>query len=263
MKDIQQPNKEVAMKKTTSALILFTVVLALFSRPVLAADKKEESPPPPTTAQAASDAGEEVDVSKITEKYWAQGKDTELGVVQNRKYTSASRLELGAFLGTVSSDPFLSVKNYGVSLGYHFNQYISVHALWWKASVSSSDALKTFESETNSTVNTNKPKFFYGGQVNYNFLYGKASLFGNMIIYVDLFVLGGLGVTDTESGKNLTPFVGLGQKIHLNKFMNLDLQYRIMNYNETILSKTVNPGSKVGERSNNTDAITLGVSFLF
>jgi len=217
----------------------------------------------PAPQAPASEAGEEVDVSKITQKYWAQGKDTELGVVQNRKYTSAHQLELDAFAGTVSSDPFLSVKNYGFSLGYHFDQYLSLHAIWWKASVAPSDALKTFESETHSTVDTNKPKFFYGGQLNYNFLYGKASLFGDVIIYVDLYVLGGLGVTETESGNNLTPFVGIGQKIHLNQFMVLNLDYRIMHYTETILNKVTNPGTVKGERSNNSDVITLGVGFLF
>lgn len=245
--------------KNTKNLPLLLLALFCLNQAALAAE------PAKTEAPAAdNDAGEVVDVSKITEKYWAQGKESELGVVQNRKYTSANKLELGLLAGTVSTDPFLAVKSYGLSLGYHFNQYISVHAIGWKASVDKSDALKTFETETNSTVNTNKPKFFYGAQANYNFLYGKASLFGKMIIYVDLFVLGGLGMTQTESGDNLTPFVGIGQKIHLNQFMVLNLDYRIMRYHETILSKKpTSLGQKVGERDNSTDAVTLGVSFLF
>jgi outer membrane beta-barrel protein len=242
--------------KNAMLLTLAIMMTGMLSTHALAAE-------PAAASEAEQDAGESVDVSKITEKYWAQGKESELGVVQNRKYTSANRIEVGLLAGTVSSDPFLSVKSYGLSLGYHFNQYVSLHAIGWKASVSNSDALNTFETETHSTVNTNKPKFFYGGQANYNFLYGKASLFGKMIIYVDLFVLGGIGVTQTESGNNLTPFVGIGQKIHLNQFMVLNLDYRMMNYKETILSKTTNPGSKVGERSNQSDAVTLGVSFLF
>lgn len=245
--------------------VLSLVLLSLFIGSTTYAAGPAASPPPSATADNSAEAGESVDVSKITEKYWAQGKETELGVVQNRKYTSAGKIELEGFFGTLSSDPFLSVHHYGGSLGYHFNQYFSLHAIAWKASASGSDALSTFQALPGSPiVNTNMPKGFYGLQGNYNFLYGKASLFGKVIIYVDLFVLGGMGVTDTESGKNVTPFFGLGQKIHLNKFLALTLDYRIMRYNETILSKqTATAGQFVSERSNTTDAVTLGLSLFY
>src|SRR6185369_15382523 len=78
---------------------------------------KPEASPPPVVA------GEEVDVTKVTEKYWAQGKDSELGVVQNRKYSNEHRIELDLIGGTVSTDPFLSVHHFGGTLGYHFTQY--------------------------------------------------------------------------------------------------------------------------------------------
>src|ERR1035437_7106597 len=78
-------------------------------------------------------AQEEVDLTKITEKYWAEGKETELGVVQNRKYTTAKKIELGLLLGTISTDPFLSVHHIGGSVGYHFSPYTSVHLTSWKA----------------------------------------------------------------------------------------------------------------------------------
>ena len=207
-------------------------------------------------------AQEEVDLSKITEKYWAEGKDTELGVVQNRKYTTAKKIELGLLFGTISTDPFLTVHHIGGSLGYHFNPYTSVHFTAWRSLVTSSDALKTFEAETSATVNTNKPQFYYGTEVKQNFLYGKASILGKMIIYVDIFVLAGVGITQTESGNYLTPSLGIGQKIYLNERMSINLDYRIMRYNETILSK--NPaslGKPVGERGNTTDAVSLGLSF--
>ena len=205
--------------------------------------------------------GEAIDVSKITEKYWAQGKDTELGVVQNRKYTSEHRFEFDLFTGTVSTDPFLSVHHYGGSIGYYFTQYFSLHATAWKDSVSNSDAYNSFKAQTaNASVDLNRPKSFYGLELNENFLYGKASLMGNAIIYVDIFALGGAGFTDTESGKNFTSFLGLGQKIHLNQTMALNLDYRIMFFNEIIPSLTGGPGH---ERSNTTDVVTLGLCFFY
>lgn len=207
---------------------------------------------------------EPIDIHQLTEKYWAEGKESELGVVQNRKYTTAKRIETALFFGTISTDPFLSVHSLGFSAGYHFNQYTSVHMIGWKNFIGPSDALKTFESETGSTVNTNHPTSYFGTEVRQNFLYGKASLFGNAIIYVDLYVLAGMGVTITESGSNFTPSLGLGQKIYLNQLMSLNLDYRIMTYGETILSK--NPatrGNKVGERNNSSDAVMIGLSFYF
>ncbi len=239
------------MKLVVSTLLL----LAIFSSNTLAA---ETNAPKASPTPAAED--ETVDVSKVTEKYWAQGKDTELGVVQNRKYTSAHRLELDLLTGSVSTDPFLNVHHFGVSLGYYFTQYFSLHAIAWKDSVSFSDAYNSFKAQTaNAVLDTNRPKGFYGLELNQNFLYGKASLFGAAIIYVDIFALGGLGMTDTDSGKNLTPFLGLGQKIHLNQTMALHLDYRIMQFNETIPSST----GVSHDRTNTTDVVTLGLCFFY
>lgn len=231
-----------------------------------AKDSAGKAEKPKAEAAPSLEAGEAVDVSKITEKYWAQGKETELGVVQNRKFTSSNKFEISLLGGFISSDPFLSVQHYGGSIGYHFNPYLSVHAIGWKASVSDSSAYASFRTETNGTgiINTNEPRAFYGVQTNYNFLYGKASLLGQMIIYVDLFLLGGMGATETQSGTYVTPFVGLGQKIHLANFLALNFDYRLMWYGEDIRSKKPSTlGQKVGERTNTSDAVTIGLSFFY
>jgi outer membrane beta-barrel protein len=232
-------------------LVLVLSIILRFE--AFALENKEQTSP--------SAEGEAIYVSKVAEKYWAQGKDTELGVVQNRKYTSAHRFELDIFTGSVSTDPFLSVHQYGGSLGYHFNQYLSAHAIAWRSIVSNSDAYTSFKAQTsNASVDLNRPKGFYGLQLNENFLYGKASLFGSAIIYVDIFALGGVGITDTESGKNFTAFIGLGQKIHLNQTLALHLDYRIMKFNETIPSVSGKAGN---DRSNTTDVVTLGLCFFY
>lgn len=257
---------------------LFLTALCLSASVAQAAKKPKASDPPaaataptgaaaPTGPAVNAEEGEQVDVSKITEKYWAQGKETELGVVQNRKFTSANRFELEGFLGTMNTDPFLSVRRYGLSLGYHLNQYVSIHGIFWRAVAEKSDALVRFEHDlAATTVDTNMPQMFYGLQTNYNILYGKASLFGSLIIYVDVFALGGIGFSETETGTYFTPFIGLGQKIHLNKFMALTLDYRLMFFNEDIRKKT--RGSNVlgaieASRANTSDAVTLGLSFFY
>ena len=136
--------------------------------------------------QAFADPQESVDVSSVQEKYWNQGEENEIGVVQNRKYSSDHKFELGTFTGTISSDPFLDVHPYGLSLGYHFDSIWSVHVRGWKNSVGPSDALIAFQQKTGATVDTNNPKSFWGAEINANILYGKLSLLGAMIIYNDL-----------------------------------------------------------------------------
>lgn len=250
--------------KGTIGLIGLTL---FFSSQSFAQTKKAQ----PRTQKPSADSSdpslsgdEAVDVSRIQEKYWAQGKETELGVVQNRKYTSSRKFEFSVLGGLISSDPFLDTYSYGGSLGYNFNQYLGLHLIGWKTSVGPSEALSTLRAQTNTNANTNETKGFYGIQLTNNFLYGKLSLLGSSIIYVDLFVLGGAGVTLTENGNYFTPFLGIGQKIHLTKLLALHLDYRIMIYKETIKSKNQDRlGEVLGDRTNTTDAVVLGLSFQF
>jgi outer membrane beta-barrel protein len=255
------------------SLPLLMIMMLVFSNSVWAAKKKSTPTASPTGNSSASapaeesiadTAGEAIDVSKVSEKYWAQGKESELGVVQNRKYNNDGRLELGVFGGLISSDPFLKVNHFGGRIGYHLNSIWSFYALGWTTKVKGSDAfIKYNEVADAPKISTNEPRSFIGGEVDTNLLYGKLSVLGSMIIYVDVFLLGGAGVTKTETGSYFTPFIGLGQKIFLSQHFSLQLDYRIMQYNETIKSKVAaNAGTVLGTRSNTTDAISLGLSFI-
>jgi outer membrane beta-barrel protein len=233
--------------------IILLIAFTLYSL-TLSKDAFAQGTPTP------SNSGEAADVSKVTEKYWAEGKESELGVVQNRRYSNEGHIELDLLTGSISSDPFLSTSSYGGSIGYHLTPNLSLHAIAWKASADDSDAYRQLRVEAPSAdLYRNRPRGFYGLQVNENLLYGKASLFGKMIIYVDLFILGGAGMTSTDTGSNFTPFVGLGQKIHLNSFAVLHLDYRIMRYAESVK----NSGGLVRERANVTDAVSLGLGLQF
>lgn len=215
----------------------------------------------PTSSQ--KDVGESVEVEKIKEKYWAKGSEAEMGVIQSRLYSNAKKVELGVLGGVISSDPFLSTKHLGGSVGYYFSDYFALHAIGWKSYASGSEALKSFEKEAGFTANTNQAQSFYGLQASGDFLYGKLSLLGQMIIYFDLHVRGGLGRTQTESGNYLTPFIGLGPQIHLSKRVSLSFDYRLMRYQENIVGKApdANYGKTVGNRVNLTDVISFGLTF--
>lgn len=212
---------------------------------------------------AAPAAAERVNVDSIKEKYWARGNEAELGVVQNRIYTKAKLFELGVLGGIQISDPFLSTKQFGLSLGYHFTEFVAVHAFAWKSWSSPSAALDTMRSR-GQEANINPIEAYYGAELAGSILYGKLSLMGKAIIHYDMHLLGGLGITKTESGACLTPHVGLGQQIYLSKRTSLKIDYRMMAYNEKILEKVVTPllYREQGSRMNYTNAITFGISIL-
>lgn len=208
------------------------------------------------------------DVENIREKYWAHGEEEDVGVVQNRLYTKKSKVEVQPFLGLISSDPFLSVKSLGATIGYHLSEDFSLNVVGWKHSVQDSDAMDRLQKDITigvpSSANTNEPKWFLGSELAYSPLYGKLSLAGSAIIYYDAHLLGGVGMTNTETGKYVTPFIGVGQQIYLSQSVAIRLDYRLMHYKEKIPEKikSGSVGDIIGERSNWTNSITLGVSFL-
>lgn len=220
-------------------------------------------------APAASDAGaagpEKVDVDMIKRKYWARGKTAEMGVVQNRLYSKKQRFHLGLQGGIGYSDPFLQIYNVGSSLGYFFDETFGVALIGWKYLVSDSSALTRFKEEKKGEINLNRPNWFLGAELNYSVLYGKLSLLGKKIIYYDMHLSGGGGVTDTYSGKYPTGHLGVGQRFFVSKSISIRVDYRLMYFREKIVEQTVSTslGNVIGTRANWNNQITLGFDFSF
>lgn len=221
----------------------------------------------PSPGASQAEQTERVEVDNIKEKYWARGEQSELGVVQNRLYSKENKIELGTFGGLISSDPFLSTKNVGFSLGFHFSEYLAVHALAWKAFTSPSSALTTFEDKVHATTNNNPPRSYYGIEGSASMIYGKLSLLGKSILYYDMHVMAGVGSTNTDTSKRFgnyfTPHIGIGQQVFLSNYMCMRIDYRLMEYREHLTEKNITPklGEDVGVRTNWTHAVTMGVTF--
>jgi outer membrane beta-barrel protein len=227
------------------------------------AEEQKETKPAADSAKAEPDL-EQVNVDNIKERYWARGNETELGVVQNRAYSKTGKVEFGLLGGVDFSDPFLTLKHLGLDAGYHLSEYISLHILYWKYFVGNSDAELTFEQYSGATANTNKPSYYLGTELDGSMLYGKLSVLGQSIIYYDLHLLGGLGLTNTESGTYFTPHLGVGQRFYLSKILSLRVDYRLDYFRETIFEKQIvtKLGQSVGQRDNFTNTITLGLSLM-
>jgi outer membrane beta-barrel protein len=216
---------------------------------------------PPVDPNAAA----KISVDAMKEKYWEKTTDVELRVVQNRRYTQYKKFDLQFFGGTISTDPFLAVKNIGGSIGYHFNDYFALRVLGFKDIVGNSSATTVLEEQNSQTPNTNEPKYFIGGEADFVPLYGKFSLLGNAIVYVDTHLDFGMGTTSTETGHDATPFAGLGEQFYLNRFSSLYIDYRLMYYRETLGEKGTGAGlpalgTPIGNRASWNDVITVGIS---
>jgi outer membrane beta-barrel protein len=265
--------------KKNSTLLITTMMLLGTSAALAAPPKKPKSPesggptlvPRPGSPleegqlTAPGEAGaEEVDVSGIKQKYWARGEENELGVVQNRLYSKAKRVELSAFYALPSSDPFLAMTSYGGSLSYHFNEYFSLSGIGWKYNVRDSTAQQAFVTSVGARSNSNPPTRYFGLEGNASLLYGKLSFIGRKIIYYDLAFSAGLGQTGTLNGDYLTPSVGVGQRFYITQRLSLRIDYRLHSFKEDIIDRTTISrfNQKIGERTNNTSTIFFGLSFL-
>jgi outer membrane beta-barrel protein len=246
----------------------------LTSSPALGADADRSSSggssAAPNSLDAVGSEAERLNIENIKQKYWARGDESELGVVQNRMYTKARKFELGVYAGVIATDPFLSVYSLNASLGYHFNEYLSVAVFGTKDWATPSSALvflrNPYPNGAGSDTSTNEPKWFVGAEAMASVLYGKLSLVGKAIIHYDFHFLGGLGVTNTESGKYFTPSFGVGQQFYITRWMTLRTDYRLMIFNETILQKVGSPsspvGTPIGSRTNFSNSVSVGLSFL-
>lgn len=261
-----------------TALFLFSlsVTLSLPTRGFTAekkAEKKKAEAPAVGGSADPNQAGEMLEVEKVKEKYWAQGQDSKMGVVQNRLFSKEHKFALGILGGTSIADPFLAIKNYGLTVGYHFNEFVGVSLVGWKNKVGSSSALKTAE-EQGKDQNTVDPNWFAGGEVLGSVMYGKLSLLGARIIYYDMHLSLGAGMTSFErfkaSGKSgsatsITGIWGIGQRFYVTQGLSLRLDYRNQIYKETIREKviTANLGDDIGDRTVFAHTINASLDFMF
>jgi outer membrane beta-barrel protein len=219
---------------------------------------------PAPSGRALKRGNETQELEKVKKRYWAAGEEAEIGVVQNRTYAKSEKFELGVFGGLTINDPFLNTKTAGIDIGYNVTEYFGLHAVGWKSFVSPSSALVTFEREKAATANTNLPKSYLGLEALGSVFYGKLSVLGAKIIYYDLHLAGGAGVTETENGNYLTPGIGIGQRFYANKWFSVRIDYRLQFYKEDVKQKTIvtQIGQTIGQRNVFSNTITVGLQFL-
>jgi outer membrane beta-barrel protein len=240
------------------------IFVALSLAPALAgADEQKPMSAPQTQGNGQ---GERLDVDKIRRNYWNRGEENDTRVVQNRMYSTSHKFEFGIFGASLSGDPFLTSKSLGVSLGYHFTEYLGLFGNYWTTFTTGSSAEDFLEQSQHIAANTNMPRNYKGGEVMWSPVYGKLSLLGEIIIHYDMHVLGGLGMTGNETANQFTISGGIGQQVYVNRWMSIRFDYRLMRFDEDLVGKDPNKPASFGKvlltRTNYTDVFALGLDFL-
>ena len=202
---------------------------------------------------------ERIDVQSMKRRYWTVGNEDLMDVVQNRLYTKKGRLETALRYGFWSDDAFQDQKSLGLSLGYHFNEFFSLHGFYNTISASNSQAFSAAAiAAPAATPYVNPAKSVMGLEGRASLLYGKLSVLGKSILYYDFNIAAGLSQHKTNLGTSTGYFAGFGQQFYVNRNLFVTFDYRLLMHTDGFTK----PGTPT--RSLTTTWIQVGVgAFLF
>ncbi len=233
-----------------------------------AASANEGSLRPATSdADEAGTLPERIDVQSMKRRYWTVGNEDLMDVVQNRRYTKKGRLETTLKYGFFSDDAFQKQRSMGLSVGYHLNEFFSVHGFYSSISASNNqaytaagDATERNGARINPDVNPSSSVM--GAEARASLIYGKLSFLGKKIIYYDLNLAGGLSQHKARVGSSIGYFAGLGQQFFINKTVFISLDYRMLFHTDKFPSGANSALDRT--RAMTTNWIQVGIgAFLF
>ena len=263
-------NRKISSLSLGSIIGIFLTFASAFG----AQPAQQPNPTAPTTpdnlklqTSDTDEAGtlpERIDVQSMKRRYWTVGNEDLMDVVQNRRYTKKGRWEIGIRYGFWSDDAFQDQKTIGGSVGYHFNEFLSLHAFYAAISASNNQAYAAAIQASVSPSNpggvrpvTNPGKSVAGVEARGSLIYGKLSLLGSKIFYYDFNTAIGLSQDKATDGSSIGYFFGFGQQFFLSKTWFVVVDWRLMFHKD----KFNNPPAT--DRSLTTSWIQLGVGAFF
>lgn len=204
---------------------------------------------------------ERIDVQSMKRRYWTVGNEDLMDVVQNRRYTKRGRFETALRYGFWSDDAFQDQKTMGLSLGYHFNEFFSMHGFYSSISASNNQAYAAATEAANGNATLvpviNPGKSVMGLEARGSLIYGKLSLLGSKIFYYDFNTAIGLTQHAAKDGSSIGYFFGLGQQFFLSRQWFVGVDWRLLfhtdKYNKPPLTS----------RALTTSWIQVGVGIFF
>ncbi len=164
--------------------------------------KKSAETAVPVKAAPASDKtkpeakSDKVDIQEIENQYWQQ-KDQDFHVVQNRRYTKEKRYYLSPTAGILINDSFTKGQAFGLSGGYYLSEQNGFEVSYLHYNTDNSKTTDEIFG-LNGAPAYNKLNRQITATYNWMPIYGKVSIFDKSIIYFDMGINIGLGLTTYE-----------------------------------------------------------------
>lgn len=245
----------------------------------LQAEAQTPATPPTNTPAASQDS---VDIKKLEEKYWT-AKDDEYGVIQNRTFTKAKKLYGSVVYGPLINDPFAQARLTGLMAGYYLTEDFGLEFSYFSYSSSQNDTVNAYEKQFGGAKpDFNLIKSSKTLSVVYSPFYAKMSFMNKSIMYFDMGLTAGLGMSDYEiqkvnkdGGGNKSQDnemkssthieLGLMQQLFINQTVALRLDIKNTFYKQDTKQYEIGIGApessrQSGSKSANDTTITLGLT---
>lgn len=217
---------------------------------------------------APAGSGDKVDVTDLEQKYWA-AKDTDFSVVQNRMFSKANRVAVSALYGNLLNDSWSDGPTISGSVNYYFSERWGLEAQLMNVNSRNNKALENLQAQS-GTANHSKVKGYQGLSVNWVPFYAKMSVLNSNIIYFDMAISPGVGITtydqQTESGNRSksspTVALDLTQTFFLNKHFALRLDYKNRWYQEEVI-RYRSPFTSVSNDTTNASFLMFGATLFW
>jgi outer membrane beta-barrel protein len=276
---VKENKMQTTKVKTSSAAIFAIALLVIGSAPALAQQAGSKAPVGAAPKSGpGGDKSDQLDVSGLEKKYWA-AKDTDFSVVQNRTYSKVGRFALSPSYGFLINDPYSDGPTFGLSGQYFFTERYGIEVMATHTMSKDNTQTSAFQSRYQAIPDHNKISDFAGVGFNWVPFYAKMSVLNSTIIYFDMAITPGFGVSRYEQqvlGGNVnqtapTAFINVTQHYFLNKNFALRIDYENRWFNENvalyatdnIAAPGVAAGSTLRSDLNHTSLLLFGFDFFF
>jgi outer membrane beta-barrel protein len=177
-------------------------------------------------------------------------------------------------MGPLLTDSYNTSYNLGVAGNYYFSEREGVEAHYWSTVGSESDLVSYFKGRYGTIPDYNLTRAYFGLAYNYVPIYAKLSWLGKKILYFDMSVSPGLGVTQLESisiagasGTSapstkqmpITLALDVAQQLFLSEYLALRVDLRNHIFQEAVYGAATQ--AQVRTKVTYQGSITFGVTF--
>jgi len=229
---------------------------------------------PPATADTKPAGGstpEKVDIQDLEQKYWAP-KDTEFNVVQNRLYTKAGRFGISLQGGGLINDAYSDGTQYGGALNYYFAETMGAELQYYRTNAKNNQSTQDYVNQGNlgaTFPNHGKLQGYVGANFNWIPIYAKMSLLEKKILYFDLAISPGLGMTEYKQQRasgagdvlqSFTYSLDISQHVYLSRSFAIRLDMKNRFWTEKVVD--YNNGASRGDTGRHAISVLLGITYL-